>query len=210
VSRKHTVKPTDGVRSDTPWSVARRLSPILLCALVLSCAPQIRQFYPDTFYAQDHTYENKSLGFALTFAGNWEITTNPKEMNAAGKKVARDLQSSGGELLFTGFSVEGTQGTRGIVENLNLSDEDYLKEIQKSNSASIEKDLGSISFQAGDRLVLKWQYVYAGLSYVEFLFKSGTYNVRIAFWTKPELYERFLPVYEDIIGSLSFFAGQRY
>jgi hypothetical protein len=171
--------------------------------LVLSCSPPRGQFYPDSYYPEDRIYENKPLGITLTYKGNWTIAANPAEMNRSGRRAARSMHAAGGELLFTGTTLEGTQGTRGVAENLNVTEDKYLEMIRRSNSATIEEDLGKIGFLAGDHLVVKWQYLYSGLRFVEFLFCNGTYNIRIAFWTSPELFERFLPVYEDIMASLT-------
>lgn len=171
-------------------------------AIFLSCAAPIRQYFPDSYFLQDHIYQNKLLKFALRYAGNWNITTDPNLMSKAGKKVAQTLRNSRGELLFLGSTVEGAQGTRGIVENLNISNEKFLGSIRKSNTTSINKDLGQEEFDANGIETVKWQYLYKGFHFVEFLFRSGTYNIRIAFWTSPSLFDQFLPVYEEIMNSI--------
>lgn len=191
--------PRDRVQS---WLSAVLLVLVFFCA----CAP-VKQFYPDRFFAEDNIYENKALGFAVTFRGSWTVATDPAEMSKTGRKAARMLQKSGRELLFAGSTVEGTQGTRGIAENLNLANEDYLEEIRKSNAGSLEKDLGSNEFVLADRPVIAWEYQYQGFHFVEYLFASGSYNIRIAFWTKPELFLNFLPVYEEIMSTLTATRG---
>lgn len=175
------------------------LCPALL--LMLSCA-SVKQFYPDSYFPQDRVYRNRPLGFAISYIGNWTLATDPADMNPSGRKVAKMLNEAGGELLFVGATVEGTQGTRGIAEHLNLSNEEYLAQIRESNEGAIQKDYGSTMFVANEVVALKWEYLYRGLRFVEFLFVNNTYNIRIAFWTEPTLYERFLPVYEDIMMSL--------
>jgi hypothetical protein len=170
--------------------------------IFFSCAAPIRQYFPDSYFPQDHIYQNKLLQIALRYDGNWNIATDPNTMSKAGKKVALSLRNSRSELLFLGSTVEGSQGTRGIVENLNLSNEGFLESIRKSNSAGIDKDLGQEEFDAAGIDMLKWQYLYKGFHFVEFLFRSDTYNIRIAFWTTPALFDQFMPVYEETMNSI--------
>jgi hypothetical protein len=169
---------------------------------LFSCAAPIQQFFPDKYFPQDHIYQNKLLQFTLRYSGNWNITTDPNAMNKAGKKVAMTLHDARCELLFLGSTIEGTQGTRGIVENLNISNEDFLESIRKTNRTSIDTDLTQEEFDANGIETLKWQYLYKGFHFVEFLFRSDTYNIRIAFWTSPDLFNQFLPVYEEIMNSI--------
>jgi hypothetical protein len=176
-------------------------------ALFLMCGGPIQQFYPDTFYPQDRIYENKSLGFALQFQGNWSVITDPNEMNESGKRAALSLQESAAELLFMGMTFEGTQGCRGIVEHLNLSNEQFIQEVRKANEESLEKDLGTTDMVINGKSVIRWEYELYGFRYVEFIMKISTYNIRIAFWTTPRLYEEFLPVYHDIMASLMLLGG---
>jgi len=172
-----------------------------VCTLV-GCSSSLKHYFPDEYFARDRTYTNRPLGFALTYIGSWEITTDPARMRDAGKKVARELQQTGRELLFLGATVEGTQGTRGIAANLNLTNDEYLAQIRTSNGTALEEDFGAVDMAGGDRIFKKWEYRFAGLRFVEFLFTTGTYNVRVAFWSDPETYTRFLPVYEEIMLSL--------
>lgn len=182
----------------------RIISALLAATLVTGCVAPVAQFFDDTYFTQDRIYRNSSLAFAVQYRGNWKLAIEPRQMSRTGKKAAKVLQQSGRELLYTGATFEGTQGTRAIVCNLNLSNEEYLKEIRSSNTGTIQEDYGAINFVTESTIFLKWQYRFAGLRFVEFLFRTGTYNVRIAFWTRPDLYERFLPEYEHIIESLVF------
>jgi hypothetical protein len=50
--------------------------------------------------------------------------------------------------------------------------------------------------------MVQWIYEKAGFTFVEFFLKIETYNVRIAFWAKPKLFSNFLPVYQDIMGTM--------
>lgn len=181
---------------------------ILLCvALGVSCGPSFVQFYPDTYYEQDRIYQNETLGFALMFTPGWEITTDPSEMNKTRQAAARQLQEQGAELIFAGETVDGSQGTRGIVENLNRDNERFLAALRETNKANLDKDIGARTFMAGDVLGIKWEYEFQNMRFAEFLFRAGTYNVRIAFWTKADRYDDFLQVYEDIMATLDFRAG---
>lgn len=164
------------------------------------CAAPIRQFYPGVYYQEDRTYQNKSLGFSLTFRGNWEIITNPDEMRE-NKSNAVLLHQTGAELLFVGYTVEQTQGTRCIVVNLNETNREYAEEIQKLNNQG-QIDSGLSDDTLSNIPLVTWLYEKDGFRFIEFFFKVDTYNVRIAFWTKPRLFPQFLPVYKDNIGTL--------
>jgi hypothetical protein len=194
---------------------SRRAAGVALC-LCAACAVMSlsgcalfapRQFYADTYYAQDHVYQNSTLGFALMYAPGWVLWTDPKGMDRSRQAAAKALARQGAELIFAGQTSEGAHGTRGIVENLNKSPQDYLTAVKSANAKSIEKDLGTATFMAGDILTMKWEYQYRGLRFVEFLFQVRTYDVRIAFWSTPERYPEFLPAYEDIMATLNYRAA---
>lgn len=174
-----------------------------LWLLIGGCASHPPQFYPDTYFDEDRVYENKALGFALAYRGNWHITTDPAEMTRSTREFARSLHRSGAELLFVGSTVEATQGTRGIAVNLNMLNEDYAERIRAVNRDDIDEDYGMTETIAFEIPVVKWEYTTGGFRFVEFFFTLDTYNIRIAFWTKPALYENFLPVYEEIMATLS-------
>jgi hypothetical protein len=174
--------------------------------LLLSCAAPIKHYYPDTFFSQDNLYENKPLGFLLQYRGAWELFTDPRDMAATAREFARTLQKSGAELLFVGATVEATQGTRGIAINLNLPALEYAQQIKKINAADITRDLGFIDFIAGAVPMIKWEYLIGNFHFVEFFFVLDTYDVRVAFWTKQTIFDRFLPQYEDIISSITLTA----
>lgn len=172
----------------------------LLCAL--NCAAPIKQFYPGTFFPEDRTYQNKAIGFSLTYSGNWEIFTNPNQMKE-NKRYAKTLHESGAELLFIGYTVEETQGTRCIVTNLNEPCREYAEEMQRINKNQTDTDYGLSGFSCDSITMVKWEYVKDEFKFVEFFFTVGTYDLRVAFWTKPRLFGKFFPVYEEIIGSIS-------
>jgi hypothetical protein len=123
-------------------------------------------------------------------------------MGRTGRKAAKDFHRQRRELIFLGSTVEGTQGTRGIVDNLNETNEEYITGIRKANAKDIEKDLGVTDFEGNNVDMKRWDYLYNGFHFSEFVFRSETYNVRIAFWTRPDLFEKFAPVYEEIMNSM--------
>jgi hypothetical protein len=178
---------------------------VLIAGLLLSlnCAAPIKQFYPGSFFPEDRTYQNKSIGFSLTYRGNWDLITDPNEMRQYRSSV-RSLHESGAELLFFGFTVEKTQGTRGIVTNLNETNLEYAELIQQVNKSKKIKDYGLCGDTINNVPMVRWEYATGGLRFVEFFFAVDTYNLRVAFWTKPLLFNNFLPVYKDIMGTLTF------
>ena len=175
--------------------------------LLLFCASPMRQFYPDAFFPEDNIYENKSLGFLLTFRGRWSIITDPAEMNPTYKSFARTMQKAGGELLFMGSSVEGFYGVKAIAINLNEPPQEYAQYIRSLNKNEVENDNEPVDFFAGNHPMVKWIYDKAGYRFVEFFFVIDTYDIRLSFWTKPELFTGFLPVFEEIASTLTPTAG---
>jgi len=170
--------------------------------MVFGCGSSIKQFYPDSFFEEDNVYKNKPLQFSLRFKGNWFIETNPNNMDNIAKNFAESLQKQNGELLFIGSTVEGTQGVRGIAVNLNIPALEYAQNIQKLNQKGLTSDSGLTQIDVHELPVVTWSYESSGFQFAEFFFTIDTYNIRIAFWSKPNIFKRFLPVYYDIISSL--------
>lgn len=170
----------------------------LLVLTALECAAPIRQFYPGAYFPEDRIYQNKAIGFSFAFRGNWEISTDPNEMREH-KQYVKELHTLGAELLFMGNTVEKTQGTRGIIFNLNKSNREYAEYIQKINSTNQQIDSGLTDCDIAKMPMVKWLYEKDGFRFVEFFVKVDTYNVRIAFWTTPDLFPNFLPIYEEIM-----------
>ena len=177
-----------------------------LCSVILlfSCTSTIPQFYPDTFYPEDNVYENKPIGFLVTFRGNWHIITDPDSMNHHYKSFAKTMRNAGGELLFMGSTVERLYGVKALALNLNESPEDYASYIRDLNRREVERDSVPVVFFPGNVRVVKWIYDKSGYRFVEFFFVVDTYNIRLSFWTRPELFSGFLPVFEEIVGTVEF------
>ena len=182
---------------------------ILACffALFSGCSSPLRQFYTDAFYTEDNIYENKSIGFCITFRGRWNIITDPNFMNSHYKSFARTMQKAGGELLFMGSTVEALYGVKALALNLNEAPRDYAEYIRKLNESEIDHDTILIDFQTENLQTVKWIYHKAGYQFVEFFFVINTYNIRLSFWTKPELFPNFLPVFEEMVGNIVLTSG---
>lgn len=170
--------------------------------MMVLCAPAMKQFYPGAYFPEDRTYQNKALGFSLTYRGNWEITTDPNDMRE-NKSYARELHEGGAELLFIGATVEKTQGTRCIATNLNEPSAEYAAEIQRINKDQIDTDSGWINDTVSGQPMVVWRYAKDDFQFIEYFFTIDTYDIRVAFWTKPRLYDKFLPVYNGIMSTLS-------
>jgi hypothetical protein len=174
----------------------------LVALLTINCTGPIKQFYPGAYFNEDRIYQNKTIGFSLMYRGNWDICTDPNEMHEH-KKYVKELHILGAELLFMGNTVEKTQGTRGIVFNLNKTNKEYAEYIQKLNSVDQHIDSGMIDCTIASTPMIEWQYEKQGFRFIEFFFKVDTYNIRIAFWTTPELFPNFVQVYREIMGTLN-------
>jgi hypothetical protein len=184
--------------------ITRVLLIFLLYLSGLGCAGAIKEFYPDSYFSEDNIYQNRPLHFMLTFRGVWVIMTSPAEMAKASKKFAGQMQKQGAELLFVGATAEGGHGVRGLAVNLNAPLKKYAQTIQGMNPLPPGKDLGLTDMDVNDIPMVRWDYFSNGFRFVEFFAKIDTYNIRIAFWTRPALFERFEPLYLDIISSLTY------
>ena len=183
-----------------PWGAA-------LLSVLLFCAAPIRQFYPDHFFPEDNVYKNEGIGFLLTLRGKWNIVTDPNEMNRYYKAFAKTMQVAGGELLFMGSTVEELYGIKAVALNLNEPPEEYAEYIRDLNKSEVGSDSEPVDFIAGDHAMVKWVYDKSGYRFVEFFFVVDTYDIRLSFWTKPQLFENFLPVFEEIMSTLEFTSG---
>jgi len=181
------------------WCVPAAVAVLLL----LGCAAPLRQFYHDQYFPEDHVYENRPIGFLLTFRGEWSIITDPAGMNKIYREFAATMQKSGGELLFMGSSVEGLYGVKAIAVNLNEPPRDYAKYIRELNGDDVENNTEPVDFIGGGTAMVKWVYDKSGYRFVEFFFVVDTYDIRLSFWTKPALFDGFLPVFEEIASSLT-------
>jgi hypothetical protein len=184
----------------------KRLFPAPLIAL-LFCAAPVRQFYPDAYFPEDRIYQNKPLRFILRFEGNWTLFTDPAELDKATRSFAAALAKSGVELLFVGATTEGMHGTRGMAVNLNEPAMEYAAHIRRINAGDVRNDQGLTEFIAGRNSMVKWVYDKAEFRFAEFFFAIDTYDIRIAFWSRTDFFENFLPVYESIMSSLEMTGG---
>lgn len=180
----------------------RYLFVLATALLLVKCAGPIKEFYPDSYFIEDHIYENKTIRFSLTFRKNWEIGTDPNKMERGIQKEVRRYQKIGVELLFAGTTTDGLHGVSAVAANLNASTQEYAETIRRLNKDYITADSGLVDMLIKDKPVVKWKYCKLGLQYIEFFFTIDTYNVRVAFWSEPNIFDRFLPVYISIISSL--------
>jgi hypothetical protein len=187
--------------------MTQRYSLLVSLLLLCFCAAPLRQFYPDTYYEADGIYENKPLRFVMKFQGNWILFTDPKEMDKGSRALAKTFARSGYELLFVGASVEGQHGTRGIAVNLNEPPKEYAEQVRELNKAEVQNDKGLTEMIVGQMALVKWVYDKADFRFAEFFINIGTYDIRIAFWSRKELFEKFLPSYEEMIGSIEVRGG---
>lgn len=175
---------------------------VLLGLMLMSCSSHLKNFYPGNYYSEDNIYKNKILRFIITFDSNWQLWTDPATMNRDSRKFARQLHKSGIELLFIGASTEKYLGTRAIAVNLNEPAREYAEYIRRLNLPDVENDQGLLQVTNGSMEMVRWIYEKHGFGFIEYFFSSGTFDIRIAFWTRKEFFRKFLPVFESIMGSL--------
>jgi hypothetical protein len=171
-----------------------------LCAGFAQCAAPIREFYPDAYSAEKREYRNDAIGFSFVLSGSWDIVTNPNMMGEH-KSAAKLLQkTSAGEFLFIGNTTEKTQGIRGVAVNLNMPNEAYAGEIRRVNPGGA--DSGLVNDTIARLPMVRWIYEKERFVFMEFFFRVDTYNVRIAFWTTPEIFPNFRDVYRQTMETL--------
>lgn len=175
---------------------------VFLVLTLFSCSSHLKSYYPGRFYPEDNIYQNKIIKFIITFDSNWQLWTDPATMNHDSRKFARELHKSGIELLFIGASTEKYLGTRAIAVNLNEPAKEYAEYIRRLNLPDVENDQGLVETTNGRIDMVRWMYEKHGFSFIEYFFNSGTFDIRIAFWTRKDLFNNFLPVFESIMGSL--------
>ncbi|MCU0609046.1 MAG: hypothetical protein MUF22_04675 [Chitinispirillaceae bacterium] len=177
---------------------------LLVSCLVLlaNCAGPLRQFYPDSYYEEDQIYENKPLKFLLQFRGNWELITDPNEFGKSIVPLAKQASKEGRELLFVGSTIEGRHVVTGMASNANEPARDYAEIVRRLNKYNVENDQGLTDMVVNRNSMVKWVYDKGSSRIVEFIFQINTYDIRIIFGTPRELFEKFLPVYEEIMTSL--------
>ncbi len=173
---------------------------LLIC---IGCSAPISQFYPGSYFRQDNIYQNKVIGFLLQFPSGWDLVTAPEKMDKATRGIARELHNRGAELLFIGSSPAPEQAVRAIAINLNVSSRIYAEKIREMNDDGVDKDHGLSGLTISGQQMYRWDYEIDGFRFAEFFFTIDTYNVRVAFWTRPPVFQRFEAVYLEIIGSLS-------
>jgi hypothetical protein len=179
----------------------------LLALLTVNCAAPIKQFFPDTYYSEDRIYENKPLHFIVQFKGNWDLITDPNELSSGAKKTVVRWAKSGIELLFVGSTSEGLHTTRGMAENLNMPAREFAGTVLKNSESGVQNDRGLSDVTLGQNEMVKWVYDKEGFRYAEYFFAIDTYDIRIAFCSRPDAFERFLPVYEGIMATLEVTGG---
>ncbi len=177
----------------------------LLLLGIIGCSAPIKQFYPDSYFLEDGVYQNRPLKFSLTLLGAWNVYTDPNYMVRSLKNLAREHQQEGRELLFVGTTADGRQGIRGVAINLNASTEEYAqlyRKIKTEDNSAVTADSGMVETLVNEVPMIRWSYTEYGHQFTEFLFTVDTYNIRIAFWSQPVVFQRFLPVYLSIMSSI--------
>lgn len=179
---------------------------VFVAALIIicGCSTSIKQFYPDSYFPQDYIYSNKTLRFAINYKSAWHIETDPNEMERALKKIAKEFQKQGIELLYVGSTPDALQGTQGVAANLNTPAKEYAEAYRDLNLPAMSKDFGISEMLIDGIPMMKWEYEKYGFHFAEFFFTLDTYNIRIVFWAKPPIFKKFYNEYISIMSSIDF------
>lgn len=173
--------------------------------IILSgCSTSIKQFYPDSYFEEDNIYSNKTLRFAINYKSAWQIETDPNNMERGLKKIAKEFQDQGIELLYVGSTPDGLQGTQGVAANLNTPAIEYAEAYRDLNLSSMSADFGLKEMIIDGIPMVKWEYEKYGFHFAEFFFTLDTYNIRIVFWANPGIFKKFYKEYLSIMSSIDF------
>jgi hypothetical protein len=94
-----------------------------------------------------------------------------------------------------------------MVEHLNMPPREFAERVRHNSRSSVTNDRGLTDMVMGKNSMVKWVYDKDGFTYAEFFFTIDTYDIRIAFCSRPCDFARFLPVYEAIMSSLQVTGG---
>ncbi|MDD5675202.1 MAG: hypothetical protein PHC61_13620 [Chitinivibrionales bacterium] len=144
---------------------------------------------------------NFSPDFTVTYDNIWAIARSKKDMGNSMRDLADQLEGIGARLVYSGHTTDDRCGTRAIVINKNLSNENYAEEIRKLNKKTITNDMGFTDISTDHFQMLKWVYDGGGGQYrfAEYFIRLGTYNIRIAFWTERGSFDGFKDTFESTI-----------
>ncbi|HNZ25779.1 MAG TPA: hypothetical protein PLG34_03380 [Spirochaetota bacterium] len=165
--------------------------------------------YVDTY--DKYIYNNETIAFSVEFDYNWEIKVNYDKFNDFEKKYADYITTDYGEVLFIGYNDLKKIGVRCVSEDLNISNEQYLKDFK--NSLSRETVSYKIEVVSEKKVDFKnytaLNFVYTAkisrnnLFYFDsILFRNGKYNIKLDFWTNKDYLEtnkeEILKIYDSL------------
>ena len=177
---------------------------IFLCliTLFLSNCKKKSDLFSDTYL--DGKYTNEEIGFSINVSNDdWKFYCSSSSMPGGIKDLQNDLYETGAELIFYGISKNGIFGTRGIVEPINLSLEDYYNVTYEKNKNGFENSCYD-SVKINNIDMIDWKYNTDNFSFQEYQFVRKNCNIRVSFWTYTERFDEYQPIYAKIINSFNF------
>jgi len=165
--------------------------------------------YVDSY--DKYVYSNEIVAFSIEFDYNWEIKTDYDKFNSFEKKYADYITTDYGEVLFVGYNDLKKIGVRCVAENIDISNEQYLKDVK--NNLSKETAAYKIEVVSEKKTDFKnytaLNFVYAAkisannaFYFDSILFKNGKYNIKLDFWTNKNSYEtnkeEILKIYDSL------------
>lgn len=160
---------------------------------------------------KDNEYINHKLNFKMTFDDDWAITNRYEQFNNYQKSYAKYFSSVIGEVLFIGYNNDKKMGVRVTCEVLNMSNEEYLDNINSSMTEYLSKY--QMKFLKNEEVLLKSVKVRHVVTYVEInfnnkfifdsiLFKLDKNNIKIDVWIDEISYDNekdyIMSIYDNI------------
>ncbi|MBP7553603.1 MAG: hypothetical protein KA885_09250 [Spirochaetes bacterium] len=158
-----------------------------------------------------YIYHNEIIAFSVEFDYNWEIKIDYDKFNSFEKKFADYITTDYGEVLFVGYNDLKKIGVRCVAENLDISNEQYLKDVK--NNLSKETTSYKIEVVSEKKTDFK---NYAALNFIytakishnnlfyfdTIFFRNGKYNIKLDFWMNKDFSEtnkeEILKIYDSL------------
>jgi hypothetical protein len=165
--------------------------------------------YEDSY--KNNVYTNHDIGLNIQFNKEWVIVQKYVYFDDFQKKFARFFYSDKSEVLFIGYDDNQKTGLRCTVENIDITNEQYLEKLKKLLKNDIETY--NIAFIKEEEVVLK-NIKGIHLIYESFLnsnnhfvfdsliFKYQDYHFKMDFWLDneehPKQKEKIMDIYQSI------------
>lgn len=150
--------------------------------------------------------QNQKLGFKILVPESWHVYASESTMPAEAQQYARILRAAGAEMIFVAEHSSGHAFMRGIAEAANLEETAFFRRIEQANRRDLltsRHDPVKLAGQPAVRWVYDSEADRIRLTFLEYQFRRGRYNVRISFWTHAGMFASKEKEFEAVMQSYS-------